>query len=71
MSQPQDPGRLDHLARGIFNRLVNRHPNPAVKIAARMFDQEIGECMEENLGPGTKADEVGRRILKAFDGDGK
>ena len=71
MSQPQDPGRVDHLARGIFNRLVRQHPNPAVHMVCKLFDGEIAECFAENMGPGTKIDEVGRRLLKAFDGDGK
>ena len=69
--KPQvQPGRVDHLAKGIFQRLVSRHPNPAVHAVCKIFGEEIDECMAENLGPGTKADQVGRKILRAFDDGG-
>ena len=71
MSERVDPGRLDHLANGILKRLVARHPNPAVHAVCKIFGEEIDECLAENLGPGTKADQVGRKILRAFDGGEK
>lgn len=71
MSQPanSNTGRVDHLARGVFNKLVKRHANPVVQFACKMFDGEIDEAFEETFGPGTQAHEIGRRVIKAIEGD--
>ena len=71
MSEPVkvDPGRVDHLARGVFNKLVKAHGNPELRFACKLLEDEIGQCFEENLGPGTKVHEVGRRLIRALEGD--
>lgn len=70
MSQPKaNPGRVDHLARGVFNKLVKKQANPAIQFACKMLDEEIGEVFEETFGPGTKAHEIGRRVIRAIEGD--
>ncbi len=61
MSQRQ-PGRVDHLAQGIFERLLAKYGNPALKVTCHLVKKEIGECLEENLGPGTKAHQVGEKV---------
>jgi hypothetical protein len=65
-----DPGRVDHLAKGIFYRLLQKHGNPELRFTCKMLQDEIAECFEEHLGPGTKAHEVGKRIMRAL-GDGR
>jgi hypothetical protein len=69
MSQPVTPGRVDHLAKGIFQKLVKRQANPAIKLACNLFDEEITEAFEETFGPGTKAHEIGRRVIRAMEGE--
>jgi hypothetical protein len=71
MSERVEPGNLAQLVGGIFRRVAARHPNPAVKAVPAIFSEEIDRCLNENLGPGTKADEVGRKILRVFDGGQK
>ncbi len=71
MSDRVEPGNLAQLVGGIFRRVAARHPNPAVKALPAIFSEEIDECLTENLGPGTKADQVGRKIMRAFDGGAK
>ena len=70
MSEPVkvNPGRVDHLVKGLFSKLVKQYANPEIRFACRMLDEEIEECFEENLGPGTKAHEVGRRVMRALEG---
>lgn len=70
MSEPVkvDPGRVDHLGLGLFKGLVKKYANPEFKFAVAMLEDEIEECLQENLGPGTKAHEVGRRIMRALEG---
>lgn len=65
-----DPGRVDQLGLGVFKHLVKRYANPHMKFAVAMLEPEIEECFQENLGPGTNAEKVGRRLLRAL-GDGK
>lgn len=69
MSEPVkvDTGRVDHLAKGVFEKLL-KTANPEVRFACKMLDEEISECFAENLGPGTQAHEVGRRIIRALGG---
>jgi hypothetical protein len=67
MAQPVQPGRVDRLANGVFKKLVDRYANPHIRLACRLFEKEIGECFEEELGPGTKAHEVGNRIAHAIE----
>ncbi len=62
-------GRVDHLAKGVFKRLLKEVANPEVRFACKMLEEEIDEAFTENLGPGTKAHEVGRRIIRAIEGD--
>lgn len=62
-------GRVDHFAHGLFNKLLQAHANPEIRFACRMFEGEIQQCFEENLGPGTTAHDVGQRIIRAMDGD--
>lgn len=64
-----DPGRVDHLALGIFDQLLKRHANPEIRLACKLLEDEIVECFEETFGPGTKAHEVGRRLLKLTGGN--
>lgn len=68
MSQPVQPGRLDELAKHLFKRAVKQYGNPHLKFAVAVLDEEIDECFQENLGPGTKAHEVGRRVIRAIEG---
>lgn len=68
MSQPVQPGRVDHLGLGLFKGLVKKYANPELKFTVAMLEDEIQECFEDNLGPGTKAHEVGRRIMRALEG---
>jgi hypothetical protein len=64
-----EQGRVDHLAKGVFKRLLKEVANPEVRFACKMFEEEIDEAFTENLGPGTQAHEVGRRIIRAIEGD--
>ncbi len=68
MSQPFEPGRVDHLLKHVFGKLVKQYANPEIRFACSMLSEEIEECFQENLGPGTKAHEVGRRIMRAVEG---
>lgn len=63
-----DSGRVDHLAKGLLKKLL-KTANPEIRFACSMFDEEIDDCITENLGPGTKAHEIGRRIIRAAGGD--
>ena len=63
-----DPGRVDHLAKGIFDRLLTKYANPELKFTCRMLSDEITECFTEHLGPGTKAHDMGKRIMRALEG---
>ena len=66
--KPQvQPGRVDHLAKGIFDKLLTLHGNPELRFTCKMLSDEITECFEENLGPGTKAHEIGKRIMRALE----
>ena len=64
-----EQGRVDHLAKGVFKRLLKEVANPEVRFACKMLEEEIDEAFTENLGPGTKAHEVGRRIIRAIEGE--
>lgn len=69
MSQnPNMTGRVDHLAARVFKTLLQRHGNPQTRILCKVFEDEITECFEENLGPGTKAHRVGSRLIRAVEG---
>jgi len=70
MSDPikVDQGRVDHPGLGLFKGLVKKYANPELKFTVAMLEDEIAECFEENLGPGTKAHEVGRRVMRALEG---
>lgn len=68
-SNSNNTGRVDHLAKAVFTKLVKRQANPAVQFACKMFDEEIGEAFEETFGPGTTAHEIGRRVMRAIEGD--
>jgi hypothetical protein len=72
MSQPLklDPGRVDHLAHGLFKKLLktaNPHIRPGLEFACKMLEPEIKEVLEEELGPGTQADRIGKRIIRAVE----
>jgi len=68
-SQPLiPPGRVDELAKHLFGRLVKKYGNPELKFTCAMLQDEIEECFRENLGPGTKAHEIGRRVMRAIEG---
>ena len=62
------PGRVDQLAKGIFDRLLERHGNPELKFTCKMLSEEIQECFEDHLGPGTEAHKLGTRIMRALEG---
>jgi hypothetical protein len=62
-------GRVDHLAKNVFKRLLREVANPEVRFACKMLEEEIDEAFTENLGPGSQAHEVGRRIIRAIEGD--
>jgi hypothetical protein len=65
-----DPGRVDHLAHGLFKRLL-KHANPQIRpgieFACKMLEPEIKEVFKEELGPGTKAHKIGQRIIRAVE----
>lgn len=67
--QKVDTGRVDHLAKGLLKGLVKKYGNPQLGFAVAFLEDEIDECLQENLGPGTKAHETGRRIIRALEGD--
>jgi len=71
VSQPVQPGRVDELAKQVFGQLVARYGNPQIKFTCAMLADEIAECFTENLGPGTKVHEVGRRLMKGIEGGKK
>lgn len=73
MSYPvsSQPGRVDQLAKTLFTRLLNRYGNPQLRFACKLAEKEIGECLEENLGPGTKVHTVGSRVIGAMNEIGR
>jgi hypothetical protein len=64
-----EQGRVDHLAKNVFKRLLKEVGNPEVRFACKMFEDEIDEAFTENLGPGTEAHKVGHRIIRAIEGE--
>jgi len=70
MSEPVkvDQGRVDHLAKGLLKGLVKKYANPELKFTVAILEDEIEECLTENLGPGTEAHKVGKRIMRALEG---
>jgi len=62
-----DHGRVDHLAKQVFKKLLTR-ANPEIRFACKMLEEEIDEVFEDELGPGTQAHEVGKRIIRAMEG---
>jgi hypothetical protein len=68
VSQPTklDPGRVDHLAHGLFKKLL-KTANPQIQFACKMFNPEIEEAFEETFGPGTSAHKIGQRIMRAVE----
>jgi hypothetical protein len=68
-----DPGRVDHLAYGLFKKLLktaNPQIQPAVNFACKMLEPEIKEVFEETFGPGTQAHSIGQRIIRAVEDKG-
>jgi hypothetical protein len=57
-----NPGRLDELAVNLLKQGVRVHGNPVLRIACKVLDSEINQALTETLGPGTKADELGRIV---------
>jgi len=57
-------GRVDIATARAFQTLLNRYGNPQLRLACRLLSGEIQECFTENLGPGTKAHQVGQRLLR-------
>jgi len=70
MSEPVQPGRVDHFAKEAFKRLL-RHANPQIRFACKLIDEEIDQVFEDELGPGTKAHELGRRFMRAVEGENR
>lgn len=68
MKLPIEQGRVDHLGLGVFHTLVKKYANPELKFTVAMLQDEIADCFEEHLGPGTPAHIVGRRIMRALEG---
>jgi hypothetical protein len=62
----QKQGRLDHLAKGVLNKLLKEIGNPEMRFTCKLLEEEIDETLEENLGPGTQVHKVGQRILRAI-----
>jgi hypothetical protein len=65
-----DPGRVDHLAHGLFKKLLktaNPHVRPLIEFGCKILEPEIREVFEEEFGPGTKVDRIGRRIIRAME----
>jgi len=58
-------GRVDIVTHRAFETLLARHGNPTLRLACRLLSNEIAQCFEENLGPGTKAHVIGQRLLRA------
>jgi hypothetical protein len=70
MSQQKSvQGRVDHFAKGVFKHLLKTVANPETRFACKVFEEEIDQVLEENLGPGTQAHEIGRRVIRAIEGD--
>lgn len=63
-----DPGRVDHLALGVFDKLLRQYANPHVRLACGLLSDEIAECFEEHLGPGTAAHDFGKRVIRVMGG---
>lgn len=62
-------GRVDHLAHGMFQKLLTKQANPEIRLICRIFEPEIRQCFEEHLGPGTRAHKAGKRLVNVFGGD--
>lgn len=60
-------GRVDVAASRIFHTLLAKHGNPVLKVGAAIFSDDIAQCFEKNLGPGTKAHKIGERMLRIVD----
>lgn len=73
MSEPLQPGRVDQLAKGVVRKLIKEHRNPEVRnvlsTGLKFFEEEVDECLKENLGPGTTAHKLGQRIMRVLDGE--
>jgi hypothetical protein len=70
MSQQQ--GRVDHLAHAAFKKLLktaNPQLRPVLEFGSKLLNPEIAEVFREEFGPGTKAHEIGLRIIRAIEGD--
>jgi len=66
-SHPSPQGRLDQLAHGVFQKLLDVHGNPIMKLGCSVLEEEIQACFEENLGPHTPVGKVGTRIVRAVE----
>lgn len=74
MKQPVNNSghRVDHLAKLALNGLARKYANPEAKFALLFLEDEIDECLNRELGPGTAAHNVGQRIMRAlFEGGRK
>ena len=62
--KPNSKGRVDIVAARAFDTLLKRHGNPQLRLACKLLSGEIEQCFTENLGPGTRAHQVGQRLLR-------
>ena len=68
-SAKSQTGRVDHFAKGVLKHLLKAVANPQTRFACKVFEKEIDEALQDNLGPGTQAHEIGRRIIRAMEGE--
>jgi hypothetical protein len=65
--QGNPAGRVDLAASKVFHALLARHGNPVLRTAAVLLSDNIAQCFEKELGPGTRAHQVGERMLRLID----
>ena len=58
-------GRVDVFAARAFDLLLLRYGNPQLRLARTLFSKDIARCFTDNLGRGTKADQFGKKLLRA------
>lgn len=63
-------GRLDLLAEGLFDRLMDQHGNPALRVCLRTIAPDISRVFRETMGPGTRAGRAAKRLVKAAANEG-
>ena len=61
-----DPtGRIDLLLKGMLEKGVRDHGNPAIRVGMKVLDSQLGEALLETFGPGTPAGTWAEKLTKA------